>query len=82
MPLYNVSFQCEDCGVEHPLLLTVYLVETVDRKASIADLFRGRALPPQVAALRNRRALCLKTGKRLSLDKDDKLLLSRATLSG
>jgi hypothetical protein len=82
MPLYNVSFRCDDCGVEHPLLVTVYLVESVDGKTSVADLFRGRALPPQVSALRNRKALCLKTGKKLSLDKDDKLLLSRASLSG
>jgi hypothetical protein len=82
MPLYNVSFQCDDCGVEHPLLLSVYLVESMAGKASIAHLFRGRGLPPQIAALRNREALCLKTGKRLSLDKDDKLLLSRASPSG
>ena len=81
MPLYNVSFQCDDCGVEHPLLLTVYLVESVD-KASIAELFRGRALPPQISALLNRKAICLKTGKRLSVDKEDQLLLSRASLSG
>jgi hypothetical protein len=79
MPLYDVSFRCDDCGVEHPLLTTVYLAESVEGKQSIADLFRGRELPPQISVLRFRKGLCLKTGNKLSLDNDDKLLLTRGS---
>jgi hypothetical protein len=59
--------------------MRIHLIETVDRKQSIAELFRGRAAPPQVSALKSHTALCLKTGKKFKLDEDEQILLVPAS---
>lgn len=75
MPLYDVVIHCGHCGGEHPLLMRIYLLEVVEKKQSVAELFRGQALPPQVSALKGRTALCLKTGKKFKLEEDERIFL-------
>jgi hypothetical protein len=80
MPIYDVFVRCAHCGDEHPALLRIYLVEVLDRKKSIAEVFGGRIAPAQVSALRSHTALCLKTGKRFNLEEGDKVFLVRSEL--
>lgn len=79
MPVYDVVFHCGDCDGEHPLLMRLYLIDIVERKQSVAELFRGRVAPPQVSALRSHTALCLKTGKKFKLDADERIFLVPAS---
>lgn len=55
--------------------MRIYVVDTSERKQSIAELFRGRAVPPQISALKGHTALCLKTGKNFNLDEDERIFL-------
>jgi hypothetical protein len=75
MPVYDVFVDCAHCGGEHSVLLRIHLVDGPERKQSIADLFHGRALPAQVAALKLHTALCLKTGKKFKLEEDERVFL-------
>ena len=80
MPLYDVVIHCEHCDGEHPLLMRIYLIDVVERKQSVAELFRERVAPPQVSALKGHTALCLKTGKKFKLDQDERVFLVPASL--
>jgi hypothetical protein len=75
MPTYDVSVYCKECGLDHPVLLRVYVEDGPERKQSIAELFQGRSLPPQVAAIRCRNALCYKTGKQFHFQNDNEIFL-------
>lgn len=75
MPAYDITARCKDCGIDHPVLLRVHIDEGPDHKQSIADSFRGRPVPPQVAAIRSHTALCPKTGRKFSLEDDNKVFL-------
>lgn len=50
MATYDISVHCQDCGKVHPVLLRIDLDGGPDEKRSVADVFRGRLLPPQLAA--------------------------------
>ena len=80
MPVYDIVVHCGHCDGEHPLLMRIYLIDIVERKQSVADLFRGRVAPPQVSALKSHTALCLKTGKKFKLDEDERVFLVAASL--
>jgi hypothetical protein len=75
MPAYEIYVHCVYCGGEHPLLMRIHLDEGPDRKQSIAESFRGRSMPPQVLAIKGHQALCLKTGKKFQLEKDEQVFL-------
>jgi hypothetical protein len=79
MPTYDIYVRCSDCGGEHPLLMKIFLSDGPSRTQSIAEFFRGRPMPPQVSALRRHSALCLKTGKKFNLEKDDEVFLMPVT---
>jgi hypothetical protein len=86
MPAYDIYVKCIDCGGEHSLLMKIFLVDGPERTRSIAEWFHGRAVPPQVFALRSHSALCLKTGKKFKLEECEKVFLvpvepSKAPLS-
>lgn len=80
MPVYDVVIHCGHCGGEHPLLMRIFLVDVLEQKQSVAELFRGRVTPPQVDALKGHTALCLKTGKKFKLDEDERIFLVPASL--
>jgi hypothetical protein len=75
MPAYDISAHCKNCGIDHPVLLRIYLPDGPTSKQSVADAFRGRAIPPQVKALYWHTALCFKTGSKFKLEKDDDIFL-------
>ena len=75
MPAYDISVRCKDCGLDHPFLLRLYIEETPNRKQSIAELFHGRPVPPQVTAIRWHKALCPKTGRKFSLENNRDIFL-------
>ena len=52
MATYDISVHCQDCGKVHPVLLRIDLDGGPDEKRSVADVFRGRLLPPQLAAIK------------------------------
>jgi len=68
IPAYDITVRCKDCGRDHPVLLRLHIDEGLDRKQSITESFRGRIVPPQVAAIRSQIALCPKIGKKFSLE--------------
>ena len=73
MPTYDISVRCKDCGRDHPALLRLHVDESLDRKESIAQLFHGRSVPPQVAAIRWLKAVCPTTGKKFSLENESEV---------
>jgi hypothetical protein len=75
MPTYDIHFHCSDCGNEHPLLMTIFLTDGPERKQSIAEWIVNRATPPQISAVKRHSAICLKTGRKVSLEIDDKVFL-------
>ena len=75
MPVYDLVVHCGHCGNEHPLQMRIYLVDIIEQKQSIAELFRGRAAPPQLSAIKAHTALCLKTGKKFKLEEDERIFL-------
>ena len=75
MATYDISFHCTDCGQDHPGLLRIDLSDGPARKRSVAEIFQGRSIPPQIKAIRGREALCYKTGRKFQLDKDDDIIL-------
>jgi len=76
MPAYEILVHCKDCGGEHPILMRIHLDDGPDGKRSIAEWFRERAVPPQVAAIRGHKVLCLKSGRHFQLESDADILLA------
>lgn len=81
MPAYEIYFHCHDCEREHPIHLKIHLDHGPGRKHNITDFFRGRPMPPQVAAIRDHKALCLKTGRTFKLENDDQIFLVPAAVT-
>ena len=75
MVTYDIAVHCKDCGKDHPVLLRIDLEGGPDQKRSIAEIFRGRSLPPQIKAIRGHAAFCYKTGRRFQLEKEDDIFL-------
>jgi len=75
VPTYDLSVRCKDCGINHPVLLRLYLDEVPERTQSLAELFHGRPVPPQVKAIRWHQGLCPKTGRKIRLENDSEIFL-------
>ena len=75
MATYDISVHCQDCGKVHPVLLRIDLDGGPDEKRSVADVCRGRLLPPQLAAIKGHSAFCHKTGRKFPLQKDNDIFL-------
>ena len=75
MATYDISVHCQDCGKVHLVLLRIDLDGGPDEKRRVAVVFRGRLLPPQLAAIKGHSAFCHKTGRKFSLQKYDDIFL-------
>ena len=75
MPTYDLTVRCKECGHDHSILMRLHIEEGADRKQSIAELYHGRAVPPQVAAIRGHLAFCHKTGRKFPLENDSEIYL-------
>jgi hypothetical protein len=74
MPKYDILARCNACGDEHSIDL-ISLTSGPSRKQSIAEAFGGKDLPPELAALKNNRVYCPKTGKGYAQADYDKIFL-------
>lgn len=75
MPAYDISAHCQDCGHDHPVLLRLHIDEVLQQKQSIAELFQGRAIPAQIAAIRGYNTFCPISGRKFRLDNDSEVFL-------
>jgi hypothetical protein len=78
MAVYDVVARCAHCGAEHPILMKIFLSNGPTRRQSVAEVFRGQPLPPQVSALKRHSALCLKSGKKYQLTEEQSIILTPA----
>jgi len=62
-------------ALDHPVLLRLYIEDTPNRKQSIAELFHGQPVPPQVTAIRWHKALCPKTARKFPLENNSEIFL-------
>jgi hypothetical protein len=76
MPLYEIFFLCPDCEREHPTHLRIHLNAGPTNRESLAEFVTRHAIPPQLASIRGRRAFCLKTGRRFTLEQDERIFLA------
>jgi hypothetical protein len=63
MPKYDIFALCNACGDTHPTGIAIMLQSGPRQKQSVADAFAGKDLPPDLAALKNNRVYCPKTGR-------------------
>jgi hypothetical protein len=80
MPTFEIYFRCDECKGEHPIHLRIHLDDGPARKESLAAFLLRRSMPPQLAAIRGRKVLCLKTGKTFKLESDDQIFLAPFTM--
>jgi hypothetical protein len=79
MPVCEIHVKCDFCRGEHRLLIKVHLDYGPDCKQSLAESFHEGAVPPQLLAIRDHKALCLKTGKKFKIENDEQVLLVPAS---
>jgi hypothetical protein len=75
MAEYDVFAVCNACGDLHPLGISVTLDDGPANKQSIADAYEDKNLPPSLAALKDRRVYCPKTGRQYSQRDTKKIFL-------
>jgi hypothetical protein len=75
MAEYDVFAVCNACGDLHPLGISVTLDDGPANKQSIADAYADKDLPPSLAALKDRRVYCPKTGRQYSQRDTKKIFL-------
>lgn len=63
MPKYDILAMCNACGDEHSTELSVFLDSGVLKKQSVAAVYPGKNLPPDLATLKHVRVYCPKTGR-------------------
>ena len=75
MAEYDVFAVCNACGDLHPLGISVTLDDGPANKQSIADGYEDKDPPPSLAALKDRRVYCPKTGRQYSQRDTKKIFL-------
>src|SRR6266481_4144698 len=63
MPSYIVTAYCEKCSVNHPTAVELDWPEQIPPNQSIAEVFDGTFLPPEIAMMSRNYFLCPQTGK-------------------
>jgi hypothetical protein len=82
VPHYEIYVHCDECGGEHPMRVRIYLNDGPVEKKSIAEMFQGTSVPPQVSAIQGHKTLCLKTGKIFIQEKDEHIFLVPTSVTG
>ena len=82
MPHYEIYVHCDECGGDHPMRIRIYLKDGPVEKKSIAEMFQGAPVPPQVSAIQRHKTLCLKTGKIFIQEKDEHIFLVPTSVMG
>lgn len=63
MSKYDVYVFCDECSVPHPTGIVINIDDGPRSRASIADLYANRNLPPEISQICNKQTICPKTGK-------------------
>jgi hypothetical protein len=63
MPRYDIFAVCNACGEAHSTGIAIMLQTGPRQNQSVADAFAGKEPPPEVAAVKNNRVYCPKTGR-------------------
>ena len=77
MPKFMVYSFCDDCSVPHAMGVTLHLPDGPDERATVAEAYRDRWVPPEVAALMDNQAQCPKTGRSYKQPDLERIYLSR-----
>ena len=75
MAEYGIFVVCNACGDFHPMGICVSLEDGPAAKQSIADMYTGKDLPPNIAALKDKRVYCQKTGRQYAQRDNKKVFL-------
>jgi hypothetical protein len=63
MPQYTPFVFCNECGIPHAAPIQINLAEQIAPEQSIANVYDGRELPPQLLNLTNNMFQCPNTRK-------------------
>jgi hypothetical protein len=63
MPSYIVTAYCEKCSVNHPTGVELNWPKQIPPNKSIAEVFDGTFLPPEIAMMSRNYFLCPQKGK-------------------
>lgn len=72
---YGVFASCNKCGGVHELGISVLLTDGPVDRQSIAELYRGKTLPKNLADLANNSVTCPKTGRQSTQKNNDQIFL-------
>ena len=77
MPSYIVTAYCENCSVNHPTAVELDWPEQIPPNKSIAEVFDGTFLPPEIAMMSRNYFLCPRTGKMYRQSDSTKTFLAK-----
>lgn len=75
MAYYDVSALCNVCSDLHPLDVVITLENGPVSRKSIGESYQGKSLPPELAALKDKRIYCPKTGRHYAQKNENQIFL-------
>jgi hypothetical protein len=77
MPAYIVTAYCAKCDANHPTGIELEWPEQILPTESVAKVFEGTALPPEITMMSRNYFLCPQTGKMYKQTDNNKLFLMK-----
>jgi hypothetical protein len=77
IPSYIVTLYCDKCSLNHPTGVELNWPEPIPPNKSVADVFDGTVLPPEIAMMSGNYFLCPQTGKIYKQTDSTKTFLAR-----
>lgn len=75
MPVYEVYVLCDQCGRPHSVHLKLTNADEVTDGTSVAELYAGGLLPPEIAFMQSNKYRCPHTKQLFPATEIDKVLL-------
>jgi hypothetical protein len=75
MARYSIIVFCSYCGRTHPARLTITLKDGPTKKATVADAYKHKTLPLNLAKLLKNAILCPESANSVMLDDTNKVYL-------
>jgi hypothetical protein len=75
MAQYRILVFCTDCDRTHPVRATLLLDDGPTEKATVADAYKDKTLPFELAKLLKKDILCPELAKSVTLEDADKVYL-------
>ena len=70
MSTYDVWFFCKECSEVHRVPVRLAIKDGPTERTAVGDLYRGKALPPELIMITNNYITC-PTTKRMTMQKDN-----------